>query len=62
MNPVSDIFGKQVNRTSRLLGVAKPKQIVVSDSIEDNAHWQLKILDFSLGPDLFKTVQMPTGG
>lgn len=42
MGPAIDIFGKQVNRTSRLLGVAKPKQIVVSESVEDNARGWLE--------------------
>lgn len=45
-----DIFGKQVNRTSRLLGVAKPKQIVVSESVEDNARgWVEKESERKIG-------------
>lgn len=45
-----DIFGKQVNRTSRLLGVAKPKQTVVSESVEDNARgWVEKESERKIG-------------
>ncbi|HLK58659.1 MAG TPA: tetratricopeptide repeat protein [Chthonomonadaceae bacterium] len=57
----NDYFGHEVNRTARILGVAHPQQVVLSQTVADLIASQLpeSVMLLDLGPHLLKDLRTP---